>query len=41
MLDTLRRIVEDINAARDLNEALHLIVTEVKSALHTEFVRST
>ncbi|RUQ33908.1 MAG: phosphoenolpyruvate-protein phosphotransferase PtsP [Candidatus Competibacteraceae bacterium] len=36
MLDTLRRIVEDINAARDLNEALHLIVTEVKSALHTD-----
>ena len=36
MLDTLRRIVEDINATRDLSEALHLIVTEVKSALHTD-----
>ncbi len=36
MLDTLRRIVESINVARDLNEALHLIVTEVKAALHTD-----
>jgi len=36
MLDTLRRIVEDINATRDLGEALHLIVTEVKAALHTD-----
>ncbi len=36
MLDTLRRIVQDINATRDLNEALHLIVAEVKAAIHTD-----
>ncbi len=36
MLDILRRIVQDINATRDLNEALNLIVAEVKAALHTD-----
>ena len=36
MLDTLRRIVQDINATRDLSEALNLIVAEVKAALHTD-----
>ncbi|HRD65958.1 MAG TPA: phosphoenolpyruvate--protein phosphotransferase [Candidatus Competibacter sp.] len=36
MLDTLRRIVQDINTARDLSEALNLIVAEVKAALHTD-----
>lgn len=36
MLDILRRIVQDINATRDLNEALNLIVTEVKAAIHTD-----
>jgi phosphotransferase system, enzyme I, PtsP len=36
MLDTLRRIVQDINATRDLDEALHLIVAEVKAAIHTD-----
>ena len=32
----LRRIVQDINATRDLHEALNLIVVEVKAALHTD-----
>ncbi len=36
MLDILRRIIQDINATRDLNEALGLIVTEVKAAIHTD-----
>ena len=36
MLEILRRIVQDINAARDLSEALNLIVVEVKAALHTD-----
>jgi phosphotransferase system enzyme I (PtsP) len=36
MLDQLRRIVQDINATRDLNEALNLIVAEVKNAIHTD-----
>ena len=33
MLDILRRIVQDINATRDLSEALNLIVAEVKAAM--------
>ncbi len=36
MLDILRRIVQDINATHDLNEALNLIVAEVKTAIHTD-----
>lgn len=36
MLDTLRRIVQDINATRNLGEALTLIVAEVKAAIHTD-----
>jgi phosphotransferase system enzyme I (PtsP) len=36
MLDILRRIIQDINAARDLHEALNLIVTQVKAAIHTD-----
>ena len=36
MLDILRRIIQDINAANDLHEALSLIVTEVKAAIHTD-----
>ena len=36
MLDTLRRIVQDINATRDLSEALNLTVTQVKAAIHTD-----
>jgi phosphotransferase system enzyme I (PtsP) len=36
MLDILRRIVQDINATRDLGEALNLIVAEVKAAIHTD-----
>ncbi|MBE2294460.1 MAG: phosphoenolpyruvate--protein phosphotransferase [Phycisphaerales bacterium] len=36
MLEILRRIVQDINATRDLSEALNLIVVEVKAALHTD-----
>ena len=36
MLDILRRIIQDINAARDLNEALNLIVAAVKAAIHSD-----
>lgn len=36
MLDTLRRIVQDINATRDLSEALNLTVTQIKEAIHTD-----
>lgn len=36
MLDTLRRIVQDINATRDLGEALNLIVAQVKAAIPTD-----
>ena len=36
MLDILRRIIQDINATRTLNEALSVIVTEVKAAIHTD-----
>ncbi|HPF59159.1 MAG TPA: phosphoenolpyruvate--protein phosphotransferase [Candidatus Competibacteraceae bacterium] len=36
MLDILRRIVQDINATRNLSEVLNLIVVEVKGAIHTD-----
>ncbi len=36
MLDALRRIVQEVNAARDLNEALTLIVRRVKAAMHAD-----
>jgi phosphotransferase system enzyme I (PtsP) len=36
MLDILRRIIQDINAAHDLNEALGVIIAEVKAAIHTD-----
>ncbi|MBK8182321.1 MAG: phosphoenolpyruvate--protein phosphotransferase [Candidatus Competibacteraceae bacterium] len=36
MLDILRRIVQDINSARDPSEACNLIVSEVKAAIHTD-----
>ena len=36
MLDILRRIIQDINAAQNLHEALSVIVVEVKAALHTD-----
>ncbi len=36
MLDILRRIIQDINAASDLNEALSVIVAEVKATIHTD-----
>lgn len=36
MLDTLRRIVQAINAVRNPSEAFSLIVKEVKGALHTD-----
>ncbi|HUM90752.1 MAG TPA: phosphoenolpyruvate--protein phosphotransferase [Candidatus Competibacter sp.] len=36
MLDTLRRIVQDINSARGPSEAFNLIVAEVKAAIHTD-----
>ncbi len=36
MLDSLRRIVQEVNSARDLDEALVVIVQRVKSAMHAD-----
>ena len=36
MLDTLRRIVQEVTAAQDLDEALEVIVTRVKMAMKVE-----
>ncbi len=36
MLNSLRSIVQEVNAARDLNSALKIIVTRVKAAMVTE-----
>ncbi len=36
MLDSLRRIVQEVNAAHDLDEALSLIVERVKSAMQAD-----
>src|SRR5512147_1996619 len=36
MLDALRRIVQEVNAAHNLDDALSLIVERVKSALHAD-----
>lgn len=35
MLDALRTIVQEVNLARDLDSALRVIVSSVKSAMHT------
>ena len=35
MLETLRRIIQEVNAARDLNAALELIVERVQRAMNT------
>jgi phosphotransferase system enzyme I (PtsP) len=36
MLDSLRRIVQEVNSARGLDEALSLIIERVKSAMHAD-----
>jgi phosphotransferase system enzyme I (PtsP) len=36
MLDDLRRIVDEVSAARDLDEALALIVERVKAFMHAD-----
>jgi len=36
MLDALRRIVQEVNAAHNLDDALSLIVERVKSAMHAD-----
>ncbi len=36
MLDVLRRIVQEVNSARDLGQALEIIVTRVKRAMVTD-----
>lgn len=36
MLETLRRIVQQVNIARDLHEALQIVVRQVKEAVTTE-----
>ena len=36
MLDTLRHIVQEVNGASDLGEALEIIVQRVKAAVNTD-----
>ncbi|NOZ54037.1 MAG: phosphoenolpyruvate--protein phosphotransferase [Gammaproteobacteria bacterium] len=36
MLDILRRIVQEVNDAADINQALHIIVTRVKKAMNVD-----
>ena len=36
MLSTLRNIVQEVNAAKDLQEALEIIVSRVQTAMNTE-----
>lgn len=36
MLHSLRRIVHEVNAAHNLDEALTLIVERVKAAMHAD-----
>src|SRR5690606_3996315 len=36
MLNSLRSIVQEVNAARDLKTALAIIVSRVKQAMHTQ-----
>lgn len=36
MLRTLRRIIQDVNTAQDLSEALNIVVSGVKQAINTE-----
>ena len=36
MLDTLRRIVQEVNDAKDLEQALDIIVQRVKNAMEVD-----
>ncbi|UTA48113.1 phosphoenolpyruvate--protein phosphotransferase [Simiduia sp. 21SJ11W-1] len=36
MLNSLRNIVQEVNAARDLQSALNIIVARIKAAMHTQ-----
>ncbi len=36
MLETLRRVIQEVNAARDLDAALHIIVDRIQHAMGTE-----
>ena len=36
MLDTLRRIVQEVNRAENLDQALNVIVTRVKAAVNVD-----
>ncbi len=36
MLDTLRSIVQEVSAATDLSDALKVVVTRIRNAMHTE-----
>lgn len=36
MLDTLRSIVQEVSAAKDLGNALEVVVTRIRNAMHTE-----
>jgi signal transduction protein with GAF and PtsI domain len=35
MLEVLRRLIQDVNAADSLEDALALIVAQVRAAMHT------
>ena len=36
MLETLRRLIQDVNGADSIDDALNLIVTGVSRAMHTD-----
>ena len=36
MLETLRRIIQEVNAAKDLDQALAIIVARVKEAMNAD-----
>ena len=36
MLNTLRRIINEVNEARDLDQALDIIVAQVREAMHVD-----
>jgi phosphotransferase system enzyme I (PtsP) len=36
MLEVLRRLIQDVNAADSLEDALALIVAQVRAAMHTD-----
>jgi phosphotransferase system enzyme I (PtsP) len=41
MLEILRRVIQEVNAARDLGTALDIIVDRIQQAMGTRYVVST